>query len=101
MRIRSTLIRYARERTSPKGGREIVLVTEKPVFFIGGGATDAKVRDAYQVAVVLLEVDGAGSGSGSIVAAARVKPGPEGNGVQVDDYAEQPITLTSVKRAGG
>jgi hypothetical protein len=94
------LIRYARERTSPKGGREILLVTEKPVFFIGGGATNAKARDAYQVAVIRLDVDDKGSGSGSMAAAARVKPGPEGNGVELDDYAEDPIKLTAVARKG-
>ena len=36
-------IRYARERTSPTG-RNIVLVTEKPVFFIGAGAATPKAR---------------------------------------------------------
>ena len=92
------VVRYARERTSPKG-RDIVLVTEKPVFFIGGGATSAKSRDAYQVAVIQLEVDENGSGSGSLAAAARVRPGGE-TGVQLDDYAEEPIKLVSVKRQG-
>ena len=92
------VIRYARERTSGKG-RAIVLVTEKPVFFIGGGATNAKSRDVFQVAVLQLEVDENGSGSGSLAAAARVRPGGE-TGVQLDDYAEEPIKLVSVKRQG-
>jgi hypothetical protein len=92
------VIRYARERTSPKG-RDIVLVTEKPVFFIGGGATDPKARDVYQVAVIQLEVDENGSGSGTLAAAARVRPGGE-TGVQLDDYGEEPIKLVSVKRQG-
>jgi hypothetical protein len=92
------LIRYARERTNPKG-RDIVLVTEKPVFFIGGGATNPKARDVYQVAVIQLQVDDAGSGSGSLAAAARVRPGGD-SGVQLDDYAEEPIKLVGVKRSG-
>jgi hypothetical protein len=92
------LIRYARERANPKG-RDIVLVTEKPVFFIGGGATNPKTRDVYQVAVIQLQVDDAGSGSGNLAAAARVRPGGE-TGVQLDDYAEEPIKLVGVKRTG-
>jgi hypothetical protein len=92
------LIRYARERTSPKG-RDIVLVTEKPVFFIGGGAATPKAREVYQVAVIQLQVDEAGSGSGTLAAAARVRPGGE-TGVQLDDYAEDPIKLVNVKRTG-
>jgi len=92
------LIRYARERASDKG-REIVLVTEKPVFFIGGGAANPKARDVYQVAVIQLQVDDAGSGSGTLAAAARVRPGGE-TGVQLDDYAEDPIKLVNVKRTG-
>jgi hypothetical protein len=92
------LIRYARERANAKG-RDIVLVTEKPVFFIGGGATKAKARDVYQVAVIQMQVDDAGAGSGTLAAAARVRPGGE-TGVQLDDYAEEPIKLVGVKRTG-
>ena len=92
------VVRYARERTSPKG-RDIVLVTEKPVFFVGGGAAAPKPREAYQVAVIQLEVDENGSGSGRLAAAARVKPGGD-SGVQLDEYAEEPVSLLAVKRQG-
>jgi hypothetical protein len=33
-----------------------------------------------------------------MAAAARIKPGPEGVGDQVDDYADAPIKLTTVSR---
>jgi hypothetical protein len=89
-------IRWARERESKKG-RTIVVVTDKPVFFVGGGRADAKPRAGYEVAVVQLDMDLAGIGSGIMAAAARVKPGTDG-GVQIDDYAEQPIKLISVTR---
>ena len=45
-----------------------------------------------------MEVDDVGLGSGSMAAAARIKPGPDGVGVQVDDYAEEPIKLVTVSR---
>jgi len=67
-----------------------------------GLATNAfavNVADVYQVAVIQLQVDDAGSGSGTLAAAARVRPGGE-TGVQLDDYAEDPIKLVNVKRTG-
>ncbi|HXW07770.1 MAG TPA: hypothetical protein VD833_21250 [Vicinamibacterales bacterium] len=89
-------IRYARETRTPKG-RTIVLVTEKPMFFLGGAAPDAKPREGYEVALLRMEIDDVGLGNGMMTGAARVKPLPEG-GVQVDDYAEQPIKLVTVTR---
>jgi hypothetical protein len=89
-------IRYARERAAEKG-RTIVVVTEKPVFFVGGGQASAKPRAGYEVAVALLQVDDVGLGSGTMAAAARVKPGADA-GVQIDDYADEPIKLVTVSR---
>ena len=83
-------IRWAREQKTAKG-RTIVVVTDTPVFFVGGGSTEAKPRAGYEVAVIQLMVDAIGLGKGSMAAAARVKPGGE-TGVQIDDYADSPIT---------
>jgi hypothetical protein len=89
-------IRWAREQSSPTG-RTIVVVTDQPMFFIGGARTTSKPRAGYEVGLIRLQVDAAGMGKGEMAAAARVKPGGE-TGVQVDDYAEQPITLSGVSR---
>ena len=91
-----TAIRWARQ--APSGaGRTIVVVTDKPVFFLGGGRSGAKPRAGYDVALVQLQVDAAGSGSGTMAGAARVKPGGA-TGVQVDNYADVPVKLLSVTR---
>ena len=89
-------IRWAREQKTAKG-RTIVVVTDKPVFFVGGGSATAKPRAGYEVAVLQLLMDEVGLGSGSMAAAARVKPGGE-TGVQIDDYADEPIKLVTVSR---
>jgi hypothetical protein len=91
-----TAIRWARQTDVDKG-RRIVVVTDKPIFFVGGGAANAKPRAGYEVAVVEMNVDDVGLGSGRMAAAARVKPGGE-SGVQIDDYAEEPIKLATVRR---
>jgi hypothetical protein len=92
-------IRYARE-TAEASGRVIVLITDRPVFFVGGGQETSKPRSGYEVALLRLQIDGAGRGQGTMAGAARVRPDGNG-GVLLDDYAEQPIALTSVTRKPG
>jgi hypothetical protein len=90
-------IRYAREKVAA-GARTIVLVTDMPVYFIGGGrGQPPKPREGYEVAVVQIQLDATGKGSGTMAGAARVRPDGDG-GVLLDDYAEQPIALTGVTR---
>lgn len=89
-------IRYARE-TKTGTGRTIDVVTDGPIFFLGGEAPEPKPRAGFDVAVIRMEVDPIGFGSGVMAAAARVRPAPNG-GVQIDDYAEQPIKLVTVAR---
>jgi hypothetical protein len=84
-------IRLAREHKTDKG-RTIVVVTDKPVFFVGGARPNAKPRAGYETALIQLQVDGAGAGTGMMAAAARVKPGGE-TGVRIDNYAEEPLAL--------
>jgi hypothetical protein len=94
-----TTIRWARQTTAA-AGRTIVVVTDKPVYFIGGGLAASKPRAGYEVALMQLQIDAKGSGAGTMAAAARVKPGGE-TGVQVDDYAEAPVKLLTVTRKPG
>jgi len=94
---RKWTIRWARERPSGKYSRSIVVVTDQPIFFVGGGRIDAKPREGFEVAVLEFEVDNVGMGRGTMTAAARVKPGGE-TGVRVEDYAEKPIRLVTVVR---
>ena len=89
-------LRWARELKTPQG-RDISLVTDAPVYFVGGGAANPKSREGFELAVVRLMVDEIGLGSGTIAAAARVKPDGAG-GVVIEDYAAETIKLTSVSR---
>jgi hypothetical protein len=89
-------IRYARE-TVESGVRTIVVITEKPVVFVGAGRADAKPRAGYEVGVLRIQLDAKGSASGTMAGAARVRPDGTG-GVLLDDYADAPIELTNVTR---
>jgi len=89
-------IRYAREKVDDDV-RTIVLVTDRPVLFIGGGRAESKPRAGYEIALVQIVVPKTGPASGTMAAAARVRPDGTG-GVVLDDYAEDPITLTNIAR---
>jgi len=87
-------IRWARARPAASG-RVISLVTDSPVYFVGAGVPGAKSRTGFDVAVILLTMDPAGVGQGTLAAAAKVKPGGA-SGVEVEDYASEPVKLVSV-----
>lgn len=90
------VIRWVRSVPSATG-RTISFVTDSPVFFVGAGKKDAKSTAGYEVAVMQLVLDKSGKGTGTMAAAARVKPGGE-TGVRIDNYAETPMTLTATTR---
>jgi hypothetical protein len=89
-------IRWARKQPSATGS-VISIVTDKPVAFVGGQAQNAKPKAGYEVGVAQFTVDASGHGTGTMAAAARVKPGGE-TGVRIDDYAEKPVKLTVTAR---
>jgi hypothetical protein len=91
-----TIVRWARQQPTEKG-RTISVITESPLLFLGGASPNAKPREGYEVAVILFDVDTVGLGAGTMAAAARVRPGGE-TGVQIDDYADTPIKLTTVRK---
>ena len=93
---KETPIRWARERKTDKG-RTITVVTDKPLFFIGGGAATPESRAGFEVGVIQMTLDAKDTGDGLMAAAARVKPGPE-EGIVIDDFAEVPITLSKIQR---
>jgi hypothetical protein len=97
MNGRKVAVRWARQQPTDKG-RTISIVTESPLAFVGGAAVDARPRKGYEVAVIRLDVDQIGLGTGSMAAAARVRPGGP-TGVQIDDYAENPLKLVTVRKS--
>ena len=72
-----TAIRYAREKVEA-GGRTIVLVTDRPVLFLGSARGRRPSRaPATKSPLSQIQVDGTGRGKGTMAAAARVRPDGE------------------------
>ena len=82
-------LRYAWE-TKVEDGRRLVLVADKPLFFLA--ADTSKARTGYELTVIDLVLDAKGGGKGSMAGAARVKPVPDG--IVLDDFATALVQLT-------
>ena len=91
-----TPTRLTIERPTDKG-RLLTIVTDKPILFLGAGVPGAKPKTGYDFAIIDLEVDASGAGSGTLAPAAKVAV-KEGAFV-VEDYAGELVRLTSVARA--
>ena len=90
-----TATRLTLERTTDKG-RLLTIVADRPILFLGAGVPGAKAKEGYDFAIVDIEVDAKGSGSGTLSPAARVavKQGV----FAVEDFAGELIKLTDVKK---
>jgi hypothetical protein len=90
-----TPTRITMERPTDKG-RLITIVTDKPLLFLGAGVPGAKPKEGYDFAVIDLEVDASGAGSGSLAPAAKVTL--NGSAFVVEDYASEFVRLAGVKK---
>jgi hypothetical protein len=86
-------LRYARQYPTEKGGRRIVLMTDRPMAF-AERLSAAPSRD-YPITWIELQLDATGRGEGSISLAARLRL--LGNILGIEDYANQPAKLNEVK----
>ena len=91
----ATPARISIERATDKG-RLLTVVTDQPILFLGAGVAGAKPKEGYDFAVLDIEVDANGSGSGTLSPAARVAV--KQGAFVVDDYASEVIRLTDVKK---
>jgi hypothetical protein len=87
---RQVEIRYTRELGDAKKGRRLLLIADRPLFFLSGDPK--KPRAGYELTVVDLLIDEQGGVSGKMNGAARVKPSADG--VVLDDFADVEVQLT-------
>jgi hypothetical protein len=91
-----TPTRFTLERVT-SDGRLLTILTDQPLLFIGGSAPGAKPREGYDFAVIDIEVDAKGNGSGTIAPAAKLRMNQ--GALVVDDYGVEVVRLTAVKKA--
>jgi hypothetical protein len=90
-----TTTRLTIERPTDKG-RLLTIVADTPIVFLGAGVPGAKPKEGYDFAVLDLEVDAKGAGSGTLSPAAKVTV-KQGVFV-VDDYSGELVRLEGVTK---
>lgn len=90
-----TPTRLTIERPTDKG-RLLTIVTDTPLLFVGAGLPGAAPKEGYDFAIIDLEIDADGSGSGILAPAAKVT---SKQGVFVaEDFGSEVVRLTAVKK---
>jgi hypothetical protein len=87
-------LRYARQLSGDEGGRRIVLATDRPVGF-AEAANNSRTMD-YPFTLVELRLDKDGHGEGKLSVATKLTLND--NVLVIEDYADQPVMLTDVRK---
>ena len=91
----ATPTRLTIERPTSEG-RLLMIVTDRPLAFLGAGMPGAKAKEGFDFAVIEMVIDAKGNGSGTIAPAAKLKM--NGGALVVEDYATEVVQLTAVKK---
>ena len=86
-------LRYAQQAPAEDGGREILLLTDRPIGF--WEARDRPRSIDYPFTVIQMRIDGDGKGTGTISYATRIAA--TGNIIVLEDFASSPIQLTQIQ----
>jgi hypothetical protein len=88
-------LRYAQQRPGPDGGRDIVLVTDRPVSF--WEATNRPRSIQYPFTIIQIHMNPKGDGEGKLALATKITADPDTKMIEIEDFAHQPVQLTDVK----
>jgi len=89
-------LRFARQRSSAEGGREIFLMTDRYV-----GAWEAMNRPRtidYPFTLIQLQLDDQGRGVGKASIATQITQDPDGT-IVLENFSSQPVMLNEVRPA--
>jgi hypothetical protein len=89
-------IHYARHNPLPDGGERVVLATDRRIGF-WEAANQPRSID-YPFTVIELHVNADGEGEGKMSLATKITADKESKTIILEDYANQPVLLQSVKR---
>jgi hypothetical protein len=90
-------IKYAYARATG-GGRMITVVTAEPILHLGGDAPGAKPKAGYDLALALLVLDAADSGTGELAPAVTLMVNEAGS-IVTHDYGTEVVRLVDVKKS--
>jgi hypothetical protein len=97
VRDRRIPIKYAYARATG-GGRMITVLTAEPILHLGGDAPGAKPKAGYDLALALLVLDAADSGTGELAPAVTLMVNEAGS-IVTHDYGTEVVRLVDVKKS--
>jgi hypothetical protein len=89
-------LHYARKTPLPDGGERVVLATDRRIGF-WEAANQPRSID-YPFTIVELHINANGEGEGKLSLATKIMVDKDSNTIVLEDYANQPVLLQSVKR---
>jgi len=88
-------LRYSQQRPDRDGGRDIVLVTDRPISF--WEAVNRPRSVDYPFTLIQLHIDNDGKGEGKLAIATKITADPDTKMIEIEDYQHQPVQLVDVK----
>jgi len=89
-------LHYARRTATADGGEQVVLVTNRDIA-VWEIANMSRSRE-YGFTVIELRLDAKGEGEGKLTAATKIFVDRKTGQIVLENYGEQPVRLTNVKR---
>jgi hypothetical protein len=92
-------LHYARRTPLPDGGERVVLATDRRISFWEAANRPRSID--YPFTLIELRIRPDGDGEGKMSLATKITADKENNIIVLEDYGNQPVLLTSVKRERG
>jgi len=89
-------LHYARRTPLPDGGERVVLAADRHISFWEAANQPRSIE--YPFTVIELHLNADGEGEGKLSLATKITADKESKTVVLEDYANQPVLLQSVKR---
>jgi hypothetical protein len=88
-------LRYSQERPGKDGGRDIVLVTDRPISF--WEAVNRPRSVDYPFTLIQIHMNPDGTGEGKLAVATKITADPDTKMIEIEDFQHQPVRLVDVK----
>lgn len=88
-------LRYAAQRPTAEGGRQIVIATDRPISF--WEAVNRPRLSDYPFTLIEMRLDRNGEGEGKLSRATRVIKGSDDMSVMLENYESQPVALSRIQ----
>jgi hypothetical protein len=88
-------LRYSQQRPGRDGGRDIVLVTDRPISF--WEAVNRPRSVDYPFTLIQIHANPDGTGEGKLAVATKITADPDTKMIEIEDFQHQPVRLVDVK----